>query len=275
MAQATTRQASAVRRRHTAQAANPRRASKPGTPSSASHRDGANHRGGANDRGGTDDRGGALALPKPRMPKPNLSIWTRLVVRILKRIAKHERRRLAKATNWSLEPVDGEALKDKAGEVLPNLGLPRPQLPIQESVDVAVPLDFVWSRWMELRFLPEGLDRIVEIERHGRELRGQVDGESADAWSAEVLDERESESFAWKSSEGSDCAGLLTFHSLSERLTRLELTLDLLPRDARESALLVTHIAHRRARHELRRFKAELELVSPDVYASGESAASR
>jgi uncharacterized membrane protein len=127
---------------------------------------------------------------------------------------------------------------------------------------------------MQLRFLPEGVDRVVEIEREDGELRGQLDGVAGGEWIAEVLDERERESFAWKSTEGSDCAGLVTFHSLSERLTRIELTLDVVPRHAKDSALLLTHIAGRRARGDLQRFKADLELVSPDVYADDEPASS-
>lgn len=226
--------------------------------------------------------GGELALPKPHLPephlpKPHLSIWTRLVAKILKKIAKHELRRLTKGTNWSLESVTGDEvaeLKGKLGDVLTDMGVAKPQLPIQESVDVAVPLGFAWSQWMELQFLPEGVDRVVDIERQDSSLSGQLEGSGDAAWSADILDERERESFAWKSSEGSDCAGLVTFHPLGERLTRLELTLDVLPHDPLQVGLLLTHIAHRRARRDLRRFKADLEVVSPDVYG-GEGSSRR
>jgi uncharacterized membrane protein len=217
-------------------------------------------------------------LPSPHLPRPHLSIWTRLVGKILKKVAKHELRRLAKAANWSLEPIPdgaasvGDAVKSELGDGVLDIGMLKPQLPIQESIDVAVPLDFAWSEWMQLRVLPEGIGRVLDIERDGTDLSGHVGTGSGQPWSAEVLDERDRESFAWKSTEGSDCAGLVTFHSLSERLTRIELTLDVVPRDARESLQLLTHIAHWRARSELRRTKAELELVSPDVYASDEPA---
>jgi uncharacterized membrane protein len=252
-----TRQASAVRKRHAAHPNHAKPASKPG----------------GKQRHLPDVQG--LSLPKPHLPKPHFSIWTRLVGKVLKKIAKHELKRLAKAANWSLEPADAEELKDKLGELAPDLGALRPKLPIQVAVDVAVPLDFAWSEWMALRFLPEGLGRVVDIERAGGELSGRIDGDSHEAWSATVLDERDRESFAWRSTEGSDCAGLVTFHSLSERLTRLELMLDVLPQGVSESALLLAHVADRRARNELRRFKADLELVSPDVYTSDEHSSSR
>ena len=319
MAQAATRQRSAVRKRHAAHPTTPKPAGKPGTPSSANvgaaprarrsdeqrsggdeQRSGAGERRpGGDARSGGEERSGEgesrlaafvrdrkpqlpgvgdISLPKPQLPKPHMSIWARLVVKVVKKIAKHELRRLTKGTNWDLESVAGEELaevKDRLGAAMPGIGMIKPRLPIQEAVDVAVPLEFAWSQWMELQFLPEGVDRVVEIERKGRGLSGQVEGGMDAGWSAEVLDERDDESFAWKSTEGSDCAGLLTFHSLSERLTRLELTLDIVPQDAAQSLLLLSHVAHRRARNELRRFKADLEFVSPDVYADDEHSSSQ
>ena len=273
MSQSATRQSSAVRKRHAAHPSTPKQASKPGTPSSAHNGSpaSANDESHGNRRAGVED----LSLPKPHLPKPHFSIWTRLVGKILKRIAKHELHRLAKAANWSLESAGGEAVEGKLSGLAPGIGMLKPGLPIQESVDIAVPLDFAWREWMELRFLPEGVVRIVDIKRNGSELSGHLAGDAGEDWSAEVLDDRERESFAWKSSEGSDCAGLVTFHSLSERLTRVELTLDVLPQDASQSALLLTHLANWRARKQLRKFKADLEVVSPDVYAGDEDSSSR
>src|SRR5207248_1758178 len=82
------------------------------------------------------------------------------------------------------------------------------RLPIQQSIDVAVPPEIAWEQWMELRHLPEGTHRLTEVERDGDELNGMLDGLRARSWSAEVIDERDQESFAWRSTEGSDSAGL-------------------------------------------------------------------
>lgn len=148
-----------------------------------------------------------------------------------------------------------------------------PRLPIQISLDVAVPIAFAWSQWEELEFLPEGIHAATEITRSGDRLTGVTGGTRGTRWEAEVLDERDQESFAWRSETGSDCAGLVTFHRLGERLTRLECNLDVRPLSAADAVVLSTHLAHRRAEQELRRFKARLELVSPDVYeTAGEPA---
>jgi uncharacterized membrane protein len=141
-----------------------------------------------------------------------------------------------------------------------------PQLPIQCAVDIAVPVRVAWAQWMRLQRIPEGVGRVRQIKRDGDELFGRIDRTGHPDWRAEVLDERDGESFAWHSVEGSDCAGLITFHRLSDRLTRAELNLDVLPTSAAEAVALATHLAHRRAAFELRRFKARLELINPDLY---------
>jgi uncharacterized membrane protein len=156
----------------------------------------------------------------------------------------------------------------EGGKEIVAAGITR-KLPIQRSVDVAVPLPVAWEEWMEFDFLPEGVHRIERIERHGSELSGVTAGTRKSEWLAEVLDERKQQSFAWRSYEGSDCAGLVTFHRLSDRLTRIELNLDVVPSNPVETMSLTTHLADRRAEADLRRFKARLELINPDLYEDG------
>jgi uncharacterized membrane protein len=140
------------------------------------------------------------------------------------------------------------------------------RLPIQVSIDVAVPIAVAWQEWMNFGVLPEGVHRIEDVERDGDSLIGRTAAPHSTDWSAEIVDEREQESLAWRSVEGSDCAGLVTFHQLSERLTRIELDLDVLPTRPTEAVALGLHLAHRRAEADLRRFKAHVEFINPDVY---------
>jgi uncharacterized membrane protein len=296
MAQAATSRMSAVRAQHAEHPVKPKPAFKPGQPSSANTRrrrdskDGSGKSGPGKSRprgGRSEDKSGqpvnthsslpgkAISLPRPHPP-----LWARLALKIAKRLAKHELRKLAKAVDGTLGQSAADALQNPQEALKQprkalrkpregDLSALKPSLPIQQSVDIAVPIGFAWQKWMELSFLPEGVDKAVDIERSGDTLSGDLAGNSGSSWSAEILDERECESFAWRSTEGSDCAGLITFHELGERLTRLELTLDVVPQTPAESASLLTHFADWRARKEMRKFKAGLEIVSPDVYADG------
>lgn len=143
-------------------------------------------------------------------------------------------------------------------------------VPIQRSIDIAVPLEVMYAEWMKLEFLPEGAHRVERIKRRGNRLSGRIAGALVQhsAWAAEVREERPNESFAWRSLKGSDCLGLVTFHRLAERLTRIELELDVVPTRPAEAFEVLVHVADRRAEIDLRRFKAELEQISPDDYPS-------
>lgn len=148
------------------------------------------------------------------------------------------------------------------------------RLPIQQAVDIAVPLEVAYEEWMRLEFLPEGSRRVEKIERtDDGTLVGRLKGPLwSRRWEAEIRDEREGESFAWRSVKGSDCAGLVTFHQIGERLTRVELQLDVVPVRPGEAIDLAFRLADLRARAELRQFKARLETINPDVYEEDEEA---
>jgi uncharacterized membrane protein len=159
--------------------------------------------------------------------------------------------RLERAADLGLEAVESLAKK-------------RP--PIQHSLDVAVPLRVAWEEWIGSGLLPEGAHHVEDVERDGDDwLVGRVIPGGRD-WEAEVLEERPEESFAWLSHGGSNCAGLITFHRLSERLTRLELSLDVVPVSVAEGVAMAARTADRRAEADLRRFKARVEMINPDLY---------
>ncbi len=102
-------------------------------------------------------------------------------------------------------------------------GLSR-RLPIQVSIDVAVPVGVACDERTSSTTLSEGVHRIDDVQRDGECLIGKIAGARAGEWVAEIVDERPEQSFGRKSVEGSDCAGLVTFHRLSDRLTRIEST---------------------------------------------------
>jgi uncharacterized membrane protein len=211
-------------------------------------------------------------------PKPNAAGATKRVAEAVKPtaipgasgLARRAAQKALKAMARGAVQASAAALRaavDRAaqtGRDVVDSGLSR-RLPIQVSIDVAVPLNVAWDEWMTFESMTEGVPRIEDVERDGDYLFGKTAPRSED-WEAEIVDERQHESFAWRSVQGSDCAGLATFHRLSDRLTRIELNLDVLPTNPAETFALALHLAHHRAEVELRRFKARVEFISPDVY---------
>jgi uncharacterized membrane protein len=205
------------------------------------------------------------AVSTPSIPKPN-PLVRKLAAKVIKKLAK---KLASRALESGAELVRAAADKAAAtpSEVVEAVEKgARRRLPIQRSLDIAVPLQVAWEEWLALESLPEGVDTVADIERDGEVLVGRITGPRARDWEAEILDEREQQSFAWLSHEGSDCSGLITFHELSLRLTRVELNLDVVPTGIADAVQLKTHLADRHAEAELRRFKSRVELINPDEY---------
>jgi len=214
---------------------------------------------------------GKAARVKGPAKKVSEAVKPSAVKHPIRRMAMAAALKAAKAVGRRVLESAGDGIRSAAGKTAAagknaiDGGLAN-RLPIQVAIDVAVPLEFAWEEWMSFEALTEGVHRIEDVERDGDRLYGETAAPLSGDWEAEIVDEREYEAFAWRSVEGSDCAGLVTFHRLSDRLTRIELDLDVVPTGPSESLALTLHFAHRRALSELRRFKARLEFTNPDVY---------
>ena len=207
---------------------------------------------GSNGGGGSSSNGASSNGHSP--------VLSGLAGKAVKRLAKTALPAAGRAMRSALEKV-----RDATSDSL--LARAR-ELPIQRSVDVAVPIDVAWDEWQRFEFLPEGTHKVADVERDGDDhLVGRVTGMHVERdWEAEIVDERIDESFAWHSMGSSDTSGLVTFHELGERLTRIELHLDVIPGGVRDAVALMLRVADRRAEAELRRFKAHVEALDPDEY---------
>lgn len=205
-------------------------------------------------------KGGSTSGPKAPIPK---GLARKAAKKTLKVVARKSAEMGAGAVRRAADraAMAGRSAMDSAMDATASQ-----RLPIQLSIDVAVPIHVAWDEWRTWGSLPEGVHRIEEVERDGDALVGHTAGPRGVDWEAEIKDEREDESFAWRSVTGTDVAGLATFHRISDRLTRIELDLDVVPTNPSEAVTLALHLAHRHAEADLRRFKAHVEFISPDSY---------
>jgi uncharacterized membrane protein len=135
-------------------------------------------------------------------------------------------------------------------------------LPIQESIDVAVPVAAVFDLCTRFEELPRFSGRIREVEIEGDDrvsLRLKVAGHEQDLV-LEIVGEEPEERIDWEGTEGLEHAGVVSFHPLAPRLTRIELTIERDSESIRERVLQAVGLPQRAIRHELRRFKAYAEL---------------
>jgi uncharacterized membrane protein len=147
------------------------------------------------------------------------------------------------------------------GSAAPGHGSGR-RMPIQQSVDVAVPIKTAYNQWTRFEDWPDFMHRFESVD--------QIDDATVafqtKVWGikkrfeAEILEQRPDERIEWDVSQGLAHTGVVTFHRLSNRLTRIEVTLDIEPDSLVEKAGRGWRFAKRAVRGDLHRFKAYVEL---------------
>src|SRR5215204_3078240 len=79
-------------------------------------------------------------------------------------------------------------------------------------------------------------------------------------WEAEITQQRPNERIAWKSLDGTTNFGVVTFHALSDTLTRVQVNLDFQPQGLFEKTASGFRMSRRALKSDLMRFKAYIEM---------------
>jgi len=135
-------------------------------------------------------------------------------------------------------------------------------LPIQAAIDVALPVAAVFDLCTRFEEYPQIVDRAIAVEveddTHFTVLARA--GRRRHELSVELLDELPEERLDWECAGDLEHSGVLTFHPLAPRLTRLELTIERGSEGPVEHLGRIFSLPERGLRQELRRFKAVAEL---------------
>lgn len=126
------------------------------------------------------------------------------------------------------------------GESAPRPWRERP-LPVEESVDVGVPLETAYDRFTEF-------EEYATVMSHG-----------------EILDERPNERIAWSRTDGVEATAVITFHRLGDRLTRVMVTYEPEHQSLLEKTTSVFRTSPRGLTADLMRFKAFVEMSEEDT----------
>jgi uncharacterized membrane protein len=154
-----------------------------------------------------------------------------------------------------------EKIGRKKGKAPTGTGRGR-RLPVQEHIDVAVDLQTAYDQWTQFEEFPRFMHRVEKVE--------QVDDTTLmwheniwgvrRSWEAEITDQQPGERLAWRSTSGPKQIGVVTFHRISDRLTRVQVNLDFQPEGLFEKAASGMRITRRALRSDLMRFKAYIEM---------------
>jgi uncharacterized membrane protein len=142
-------------------------------------------------------------------------------------------------------------------------------LPVQEAVDVGVPLETAYNQWTQFEDWPRFMHRLEAVTQEDDatvSFRAKVWGVPRE-FEARIVQQRPDERIRWTVAEGVRHTGVATFHRLSDRLTRIQVTLDVEPDSLIERAARGMRHVQRTVREDLGRFKAFIEMQDAETGA--------
>jgi uncharacterized membrane protein len=183
---------------------------------------------------------------------------------------------VAKEAGKSLIPGVGSKGGDQKGgdqkgggqKGTPGVGKGR-RMPVQQAVDVAVPLQTAYNQWTQFEEWPQfmhRLDQATQEEDATVSFRTKVWGMSRE-FEGQIVQQRPDERIMWNVSKGVQHTGVVTFHELAPRLTRIQVSLDVEPGSLLEKAARGMRHMKRAVRADLARFKAFIEMQEVETGA--------
>jgi uncharacterized membrane protein len=132
---------------------------------------------------------------------------------------------------------------------------------IIEAIDVDVPVRVAYDQWTQFEEFPKFMEAVESVEQlDDTTLRwtAEIAGVKK-TWTAKITEQTPDQRIAWTSVEGAQNAGVVTFHRLDDRRTRVTLQLDVEPEGPVESVGDALGIVARQAKGDLERFKEFVE----------------
>jgi uncharacterized membrane protein len=136
------------------------------------------------------------------------------------------------------------------------------RMPVQQAIDVAVPIETAYNQFTQFEDWPTFMFRVNNVS--------QEDDCSVNftvkmwnftrEYTAKIETQRPDERIKWKVSQGITHTGVVTFHELAERLTRIEVNVDVDPGSLIEKAARGMRHVKRAIRSDLHRYKAFIEM---------------
>jgi uncharacterized membrane protein len=165
---------------------------------------------------------------------------------------------IAKEAGKSVIPGVGGGKKGSGKKNdMPGVGKGR-RIPIQQAVDVPVPISTAYNQWTQFEDWPKFMHRLEIVSQEDEShvsFKTKIWGISKE-FKAEIVEQRPDERIKWKVTEGVTHTGVVTFHELADRLTRIEVNLDVQPGSLIEKAARGMRHVKRAVRADLARFKA-------------------
>jgi uncharacterized membrane protein len=128
--------------------------------------------------------------------------------------------------------------------------MPEEMPAVEKQIDVEVPVGEAYAEWTRFEQFPrfmEGVSEVRQLDDVHLHWRARLDGVECE-WDAEVTELRPDERIVWRATGGAANAGVVSFHRLDDRTTRITMWADVENSEAADAL-------GRRVQGDLERFK--------------------
>lgn len=132
---------------------------------------------------------------------------------------------------------------------------------ITESVDVDVDVTTAYNQWTQFESFPqfmEGVESVKQLDDTHLHWVANV-GPVTREFDATVTEQHPDERVAWKSDEGPEHAGVVTFHKLDDNTTKVTVQMTIDPEGFLENVGDKSGVLDRRVKGDLKNFKEFIE----------------
>ena len=132
---------------------------------------------------------------------------------------------------------------------------------VTESIDVSVPVHTAYNQWTQFESFPHfmsGVESITQTDATHTHWKTKIAGVERE-FDAEITEQHPDERVAWKSVDGKDHAGVVTFHRLGDNETKVTVQMDWEAESLVEKAGAASGADDRQIKADLKRFKEFIE----------------
>ena len=132
---------------------------------------------------------------------------------------------------------------------------------IEKAIDVRVPVRTAYNQWTQFEDFPRFMDGIKEVKQlDDKRLhwRSSVGGKERE-WDAVITEQIPDARIAWRSIEGTNNSGVVTFHRVADDTTRVMLQMAYEPQGFTENAADAIGLVDRSVESSLQSFKKFIE----------------
>ena len=132
---------------------------------------------------------------------------------------------------------------------------------IEKSIEINVPVNTAYNQWTQFEEFPKFMEGVKEVKQtadtHLR-WKAEIAGKEKE-WDAEITEQIPDERIAWRARDGAMNAGVVTFHRLSDKKSKVMLQMEYDPKGIVENVGDAVGVVSQRVLGDLERFKRYIE----------------